>query len=160
MKDTIYPTVVISPELPEGLKYEYLKDEHPNDEGSTATPSTEAPPATANMGVAEGSPILGKFSRKFSYTISAWGVFAKLTRASGKFYSLTNIVLDNLHPKASLAVFPVDPSEEEFHVINHFKSPAFILGRSGTGKTTCLIYKLASRYLSSKDIDGAPVRQV
>jgi hypothetical protein len=57
-------------------------------------------------------------------------------------------------------VFPVDPSEEELHVINFLKCPAFILGRSGTGKTTCLVYKLASRYLTSKAADELPVRQV
>jgi len=65
--------------------------------------------------------------------------------------------LENLHPDA---LFPVDPSEAEINIINHFKSTAFILGRSGTGKTTCLIYKLASRYLASRIEGEVPVRQV
>ncbi|KAF8241597.1 hypothetical protein K440DRAFT_665246 [Wilcoxina mikolae CBS 423.85] len=77
----------------------------------------------------------------------------------GKFYSLTSTVLFGIEHLKS-AVFPVDPSAEEIHIINHVKSPAFILGRSGTGKTTCLIYKLASRYLATKIEDEVPVRQL
>ncbi|KAF8539048.1 hypothetical protein BDD12DRAFT_981228 [Trichophaea hybrida] len=103
----------------------------------SASPETlrDGPPATPVKETTEFSPILGKF------------------------YSLTSIVLASVeHPTP--AVFPVDPSEEEVHIINHVKSPAFILGRSGTGKTTCLIYKLASRYLTTKFEDETPVRQL
>lgn len=57
-------------------------------------------------------------------------------------------------------MFPIDPSNEEIKIINHFKTPAFILGRSGTGKTTCLIYKMVSRYLTANAEEDAPVRQV
>lgn len=46
-------------------------------------------------------------------------------------------------------------------MINHFQTASLILGRSGTGKTTCLVYKLVRRYLASKAvIDEKPVRQV
>lgn len=83
-----------------------------------------------------------------------------LTGTLGKFYCLTSTVLDNIHPEASASEFPVDPSGEEIHAINHFESPAFILGRGGSGKTTCLVYKLAGRYLSNEDAGKAPVRQV
>ena len=43
--------------------------------------------------------------------------------------------------------------------MDHFLTPAFILGRSGTGKTTCLVYKLVGRYLFSRENVG-PLRQV
>jgi hypothetical protein len=80
-----------------------------------------------------------------------------LTEPLGKFFSLTTAVLENRHQDA---LFPVDPSMEEVHIINHFKSTAFILARSGTGKTTCLVYKLVSRYLASRAEGEVPVRQV
>jgi len=84
---------------------------------------------------------------------------AWLTEIQGKFYSLTSTVLTSIKHDTQ-AVFPVDPSKEEMKIINHFKTPAFILGRSGTGKTTCLIYKMVSRYLTAKAEDDNPVRQV
>ncbi|KAL0640852.1 hypothetical protein Q9L58_000159 [Maublancomyces gigas] len=77
-----------------------------------------------------------------------------------KFYSLTDIVLETILSGAPRAVFPIDVAAEEVHVIDHFQTPAFILGRSGTGKTTCLIYKLASRYLTSKNTGENVVRQL
>lgn len=59
------------------------------------------------------------------------------------------------------AEFPFEISKEEARVINHFQTASLILGRSGTGKTTCLVYKLVRRYLASKAvIDEKPVRQV
>jgi len=123
----------------------------------SASPETlrDGPPVTSVRETTECSPILGKFSQKPQFC--DWSV--KLTATAGKFYSLTSVVLASVeHPTP--AVFPVDPSEEEIHIINHIKSPAFMLGRSGTGKTTCLIYKLASRYLTTKIEDETPVRQV
>jgi hypothetical protein len=99
-------------------------------------------------------PILGMFPA------SMFELRSMLTGIVGKFFSLTDVVFSNLHLGTSTSVFPVDPSEEELDVINHFKSPAFILGRSGTGKTTCLVYKLASRYLESKAEGQVPARQV
>ena len=48
-------------------------------------------------------------------------------------------------------------SQEEARVIRHFRTASLILGRSGTGKTTCLVGK----YLASKAIvDERSVRQV
>jgi len=76
-----------------------------------------------------------------------------------KFYSLTNTVLDNIASTAGKVAYPVDISGEEAAVVDHFLTPAFILGRSGTGKTTCLVYKLVGRYLCSKENTG-PLRQV
>ena len=46
-------------------------------------------------------------------------------------------------------------------MIGHFHTSSLILGRSGTGKTTCLVVKMVRRYLASKAVmDGTPVRQV
>jgi len=103
--------------------------------------------------VIESSPLQGTHSCEFD---SGW---YRLTTIPGKFYNLTSTVLSSIKHLTS-AVFPVDPSAEEINIINHVQSPAFILGRSGTGKTTCLIYKLASRYLTTKIEDEVPVRQV
>ena len=59
------------------------------------------------------------------------------------------------------AEFPFEVSREEARVIGHFQTASLILGRSGTGKTTCLVYKLVRRYLASKAVIGEkPVRQV
>lgn len=75
----------------------------------------------------------------------------------GKFHVLTTTVFDNISHDSNTSdekydaefEYPFDVSSTETRVINHFKTAAFILGRSGTGKTTCLLYKLFSRYLSS-----------
>ncbi|CUS07546.1 unnamed protein product [Tuber aestivum] len=76
-----------------------------------------------------------------------------------KFYSLTTIVLDSIASPIGKTTYPVAISAEEAQVVDHFVTPAFILGRSGTGKTTCLVYKLVGRYLGSRE-NGEPLRQV
>ncbi|PWW77613.1 P-loop containing nucleoside triphosphate hydrolase protein [Tuber magnatum] len=76
-----------------------------------------------------------------------------------KFYSLTITVLDNIASATGKVAYPLAISVDEARVVDHFATPAFILGRSGTGKTTCLVYKLAGRYLSSRG-NEAPLRQV
>jgi len=76
-----------------------------------------------------------------------------------KFYSLTSTVLDNIASTTGRVAYPIDMSAEEAAVVDHFRTPAFILGRSGTGKTTCLVYKLVGRYLFSRENVGS-LRQV
>ncbi|RPB01665.1 P-loop containing nucleoside triphosphate hydrolase protein [Choiromyces venosus 120613-1] len=76
-----------------------------------------------------------------------------------KFYSLTATVLDRVAVPDGRVVVPVVISREEAEVVNHFEGATFILGRSGTGKTTCLVYKLVGRYISTKE-NGQPLRQV
>ena len=59
------------------------------------------------------------------------------------------------------AEFPLSLSEEETRVVSHCQTASLILGRSGTGKTTCLIFKLVGKYLTSKTVMGErPVKQV
>ena len=67
--------------------------------------------------------------------------------------------MDNIASTAGKVVYPVDISAEQASVVDHFLTPAFILGRGGTGKTTCLVYKLVGRYLYSRENMG-PLRQV
>ncbi|CUS14614.1 unnamed protein product, partial [Tuber aestivum] len=77
-----------------------------------------------------------------------------------KFYSLTTTVLDNITSTTRKVAYPVDISAEEARVVDHYLPPKFILGRSGTGKTTCLVYKLVGRYLLSRSEREEPLRQV
>ncbi|KAF8421382.1 hypothetical protein EV426DRAFT_718708 [Tirmania nivea] len=73
---------------------------------------------------------------------------------TGKFHTLTNRMFDNIISENQDAEFPFDVNGTESRIIKHFRTAAFILGRSGTGKTTCLLYKLLSRYLVSAENGG------
>ncbi|KAG8528783.1 uncharacterized protein KY384_006471 [Bacidia gigantensis] len=78
-----------------------------------------------------------------------------------KWYPLTDAVLKALAEKDLTAEFPFELSQEEMHVISHVKSPSLILGRSGTGKTTCLAKKLVGKYIASMKLGGdRPIQQV
>ncbi|XP_071113489.1 TPR and ankyrin repeat-containing protein 1-like isoform X1 [Haliotis cracherodii] len=67
-----------------------------------------------------------------------------------KFYSfssaLVNIILQNIERKVD---FPFRVTDKE-HAIIHLrsKSPILLLGRSGTGKTTCCLYRLWTSFIS------------
>jgi hypothetical protein len=78
-----------------------------------------------------------------------------------KFYEFTQPVMDSFLTKNLTAEFPFDMSPEEIEVIKHNESGTLIMGRSGTGKTTCLIQKLVRNYTARKSLAGqAPIRQV
>ena len=78
-----------------------------------------------------------------------------------KFYAFTKPLMRAIIANNLTAEFPFDLSTEEFKVINHFDTASLLLGRSGTGKTTCLIFKMVSKYLARKAIvDEKPIRQV
>ena len=78
-----------------------------------------------------------------------------------KFYVLTEPVIRSILSGNLSAEFPFDLSKEEAGVIRHFRTASLILGRSGTGKTTCLVFKLVGKYLASRAVaDEKPVRQV
>lgn len=86
---------------------------------------------------------------------------------TGKFYTLTQTVLDGILTSGSSAEFPFDVAHDEVEIIRQNSSASFILGRSGTGKTTCLAFKLLSSYIGSRanmegglSPDARPVRQV
>ncbi|KAF8435903.1 hypothetical protein BGX38DRAFT_105734 [Terfezia claveryi] len=77
---------------------------------------------------------------------------------TGKFHTLTSRIFDNILSGNQDAEFPFDVNGTEIRIIKHFQTAAFILGRSGTGKTTCLLYKLLSRYLASAENVGVENR--
>ena len=68
-------------------------------------------------------------------------------------------MLRSVLQKDIVAELPLDLSENEIEVINYFKSSSLVLGRSGTGKTTCLTYKIVAQYLASRKVAGIPFRR-
>ena len=85
---------------------------------------------------------------------------------TGKFYTLTQTVLEGILTSGSTAEFPFDVAHDEVEIIRQTSAASFILGRSGTGKTTCLAFKLLSNYIGSKAdaerglSDSPPIRQI
>ena len=78
-----------------------------------------------------------------------------------KFYMATQTVIENLVSENPGPEFPLVLCKEELNIIKNYKTPTLILGRSGTGKTTCLVYKLVGRYLAYNSLRvGRPRRQV
>lgn len=68
--------------------------------------------------------------------------------------------MDSFRTNNLFAEFPPDTSPEEIEVINHIQSGTLIMGRSGTGKTTCLVHKLVRNYIVSRSCGQTPTRQV
>lgn len=80
---------------------------------------------------------------------------------ANKFYALTAPMMDSIIANDLNAEFPVDTSQDEIRVIRHFETSSLILGRSGTGKTTCLAFKLVGRHLARRRLtDERRIRQV
>ena len=78
-----------------------------------------------------------------------------------KFYAFTEPLIQSVFSNNMTAELPLDLSRDEECVISHFHTSTLILGRSGTGKTTCLIYKLVAQYLAGRVLKaGRPRRQV
>ena len=76
-------------------------------------------------------------------------------------------MLDGILASGTSAEFPFDVAHDEVEIIRQTSSASFILGRSGTGKTTCLAFKLLSNYIGSRaasdrvlSVDRKPIRQV
>ena len=89
------------------------------------------------------------------------------TVISRKFYTLTQKVLDGILASGANAEFPFDIAHDEVDIIRQTSSASFTLGRSGTGKTTCLVFKLLWNYIGSRVVgdrflsaDSKPIRQV
>ena len=78
-----------------------------------------------------------------------------------KFYAFTEPLIRSIFSDNMTAELPLDLSKDEECVIGHFHTSTLILGRSGTGKTTCLIYKLVAQYLAGRMLKaGRSRRQV
>lgn len=63
-----------------------------------------------------------------------------------KFYTFSsNVAFSILHERKG--EFPFRVTDLEYHIINlPFTAPVVVIGRSGTGKTTCCIYRLWYRF--------------
>ena len=78
-----------------------------------------------------------------------------------KSFTITSNMLRSIIEQDVKAEYPFDLSPAEIEIIQHVKTPTLILGRSGTGKTTCLILKMVAKYLASYNSSSqAPARQV
>ncbi|KAK7480873.1 hypothetical protein BaRGS_00027874 [Batillaria attramentaria] len=79
-----------------------------------------------------------------------------------KFYCFSSALVYNVLKNIEMKIdFPFRVTDREHAVINlRSGAPILLLGRSGTGKTTCCLYRLWSRFLTywtkSREMDGAP----
>ncbi|KAJ5504872.1 hypothetical protein N7463_007746 [Penicillium fimorum] len=84
-----------------------------------------------------------------------------LIEMSSKFYNLTEPFLKSIVDDKDTEEFPFDLSPEELEIVKHFSTPSLILGRSGTGKTTCLLFKMLAKHKSRQsDSDEQQARQL
>lgn len=76
-----------------------------------------------------------------------------------KFYNLTEPLLESLLRELTFEV-PFELTPEELRIVSHFTTSTLILGRSGTGKTTCLVFKLLAQFQARRLIsEEEPIRQ-
>lgn len=86
---------------------------------------------------------------------------ADLIDSLDKFYSFTEPLLKSLLDGHEDDEFPFELSAQELEVVRHFSTSTLILGRSGTGKTSCLLFKmLAKHMLKESASDEQQARQV
>ncbi|KAJ5280089.1 hypothetical protein N7478_005461 [Penicillium angulare] len=74
---------------------------------------------------------------------------------SNRFYNVTESFLQRIQETTGQEEFPFDLSPEEWEIISHYGSASLILGRSGTGKTTCLLFKILAKYQAARKIPGS-----
>lgn len=84
----------------------------------------------------------------------------RLSLNTDKFYSLTEPFLKTIVHATGAEEVPFDLSPEEIEIVSHFNTSSLILGRSGTGKTTCLLFKILAKYRAQSMSEGPPIRQV
>ncbi|CAG8896595.1 unnamed protein product [Penicillium egyptiacum] len=84
-----------------------------------------------------------------------------LMEMSNKFYNLTDPFLKSIIDENGTEEFPFDLSPEELEIVKHFSTSSLILGRSGTGKTTCLLFKMLAKHKARQSAsDGQQARQL
>lgn len=108
----------------------------------------------------EGGSTSGRGDNKKLTREEALGLHEAIT--TGKFYTLSERMLESLQESRKSGVLPefaFDVSEEETSILRWWRSSVLILGRSGTGKTTCLVFKLLAAYLARTGT-GMETRQV
>lgn len=103
-----------------------------------------------------------KMSSTLSFTPISFLCFldcALTITITDKFYSLTEPLLGSLLSNLTFDV-PFELSPEELRIVSHFTTSTLILGRSGTGKTTCLVFKLLAQFQARSLIsEEEPIRQ-
>lgn len=70
----------------------------------------------------------------------------EVLQMANRFYTLTEPMIRSVLANDLWAEFPFDLSGDETRIILHSDTSNLILGRSGTGKTTCLVFKLLAKY--------------
>ncbi|KAL8997770.1 MAG: hypothetical protein Q9169_003019 [Polycauliona sp. 2 TL-2023] len=68
----------------------------------------------------------------------------------GKFYPFTESFFRPPNNNEIALEFPYKLSPHEKDIVCHSGTSTIILGRSGTGKTTCLVFKLLGKHMASK----------
>ncbi|KAI4235552.1 MAG: hypothetical protein LQ349_003074 [Xanthoria aureola] len=82
-------------------------------------------------------------------------------RLIGKFFPFTEAFVHPQELKDVSPDYPYKLSPFERDIVCHSYTGSIIIGRSGTGKTTCLLYKLIGRNLASKRFgDDSSLKQV
>ncbi|KAJ5437376.1 Tetratricopeptide-like helical [Penicillium cf. griseofulvum] len=94
-------------------------------------------------------------------SIASSKVIPTLIEMSNKFYNLTEPFLKSIVDEKDTEEFPFDLSPEELEIVKHFSTSTLILGRSGTGKTTCLLFKMLAKHKARQsDSDEQQARQL
>ena len=63
-----------------------------------------------------------------------------------KTFTVTEDMLQSIVDQDLAAEYPFDMSEIEMQIIQHSARPTLIMGRSGTGKTACLVFKMVYKH--------------
>ena len=71
---------------------------------------------------------------------------------ANRFYTLTESMISSVLANDLLAEFPFDFSGDEARIILHLGTSSLIMGRSGTGKTTCLVFKMLAKYAAGSAV--------
>lgn len=66
-----------------------------------------------------------------------------------KSFTVTEHLLRAIVEGDLSAEFPFDVSQTELQIIQHTQTPVLIMGRSGTGKTTCLMFKMVAKRIAA-----------
>lgn len=75
-----------------------------------------------------------------------------------KSFTVTEHLLRTIVEGDLLAEFPFDVSQTEMQIIQHTQTPTLIMGRSGTGKTTCLMFKMIAKHIAA--CNASPQQQL
>ena len=88
-------------------------------------------------------------------------VDSEIIQTANRFYALTEPMIHSIMANDFEAHFQFDLSRDEIRCIRHSQTATLILGRSGTGKTTCLVSKMVGKFLASKAVSvERPTHQV